>query len=271
MYSQSTHAHKPRKRFGQNFLTDHGVIHAILAAIAPQRGDAVVEIGPGLGALTTPLARLLDHLHVIEIDRDLIAKLSARFPPEQLTIHEGDALAFDFASLGEAENGWRIVGNLPYNISTPLLFHLASFANQVRDMHFMLQREVVLRIVAAPGSRDYGRLSVMLQYRFDCAHLFDVPPEAFSPKPQVDSAIVRLRPRPAQRPEALDPAGETLLASLVSAAFSQRRKMLRNTLRDFLSPEDFASLAIDPQSRAEMLPLSDYIRIVRFLAQRNLR
>ncbi len=269
--------HIARKRFGQNFLTDRSVVAAIVAAIAPQRGDTVVEIGPGLGALTAPLTQALEHLHVVEIDRDLAAKLSSRFAPERVTIHEGDALEFDFSVLGET---LRIVGNLPYNISTPLLFHLATFADRVRDMHFMLQKEVVERIVAAPGTRDYGRLSVMLQYRFDCEWLFDVPPEAFSPAPKVDSAIVRLQPRPQTELESKPESkqewgaqewganGESLLAQLVSAAFSQRRKMLRNTLKDFLTADDFAALAIDPMSRAETLAVADYLRITRFLVRK---
>jgi 16S rRNA (adenine1518-N6/adenine1519-N6)-dimethyltransferase len=253
--------HAPRKRFGQNFLVSQSVIRSIVDAIAPKPGDLVVEIGPGLGALTQPLLERIGRLHVVEIDRDLIARLHADYAPERLTIHEGDALAFDFASLG---SGLRIVGNLPYNISTPLLFHLAGFATQVRDMHFMLQKEVVDRMVAEPATSDYGRLSVMLQYRFAMERLFIVPPDAFNPPPQVDSAIVRLLPRPASELTASD---EAVFARVVQAAFSQRRKMLRNTLRDFFSEAQLAALGINPMARAEELPLNDYIALANAAAQ----
>lgn len=254
--------HQARKRFGQNFLVSPGVIRNIVEAIAPQRGDRVVEIGPGLGALTEPLLARLDHLHVVEIDRDLIARLKERFPPERLSIHEGDALDFDFATLG---SDLRVVGNLPYNISTPLLFHLAGYAAQVRDMHFMLQKEVVDRMVADPGTADYGRLSVMLQYRFDMERLFVVPPGAFNPAPKVDSAIVRLIPKPAAALAAND---EALLEEVVKAAFAQRRKMLRNTLRERLAEADWTALGIDPMRRAEELAVDDYVRIANRLAVR---
>ena len=184
--------HVARKRFGQNFLVDGGIINAIVSAIDPQRGDTVVEIGPGLGAITEPLLARLDHLHVVEIDRDLIARLKKQHPPARMTIHEGDALAFDFASIGR---NLRLVGNLPYNISTPLLFHLAAYVGIVRDMHFMLQKEVVERMVAVPGNSDFSRISVMLQYRFHLEWLIDVPPESFDPPPKVQSAVVRLIPK----------------------------------------------------------------------------
>ena len=248
-------AHRPRKRFGQNFLVATGVIRNIVEAIAPKASDRVVEIGPGLGALTEPLLGRLDHLHVVEIDRDLIARLRGQFPPERLVIHEGDALEFDFAAIGDE---LRIVGNLPYNISTPLLFHLAGYAEQVRDMHFMLQKEVVDRMVAAPGSGDYGRLSVMLQYRFDMERLFVVPPGAFNPAPKVDSAIVRLLPRP---PAALAVRDENRFARVVMTAFSQRRKMLRNTLRELFAEQDLVALGIAPTARAEELSVADYVAL----------
>ena len=173
--------HVARKRFGQNFLVDRGIIAAIVATIAPQRSDTLVEIGPGLGALTEPLLARLDHLHVVEIDRDLIARLHRQHAPERLTVHAGDALAFDFATIG---SDLRLVGNLPYNISTPLLFHLAEYGGIVRDMHFMLQKEVVERMVAEPGDSEFSRISVMLQYRFHIEWLLDVPPESFDPPPQ---------------------------------------------------------------------------------------
>jgi 16S rRNA (adenine1518-N6/adenine1519-N6)-dimethyltransferase len=252
--------HIPRKRFGQNFLNSPGIIRKIVDAIAPRPGDLMVEIGPGLAAMTEPLLEGLDHLHVVEIDRDLIAGLKQRFAEEKLTIHEGDALAFDFAALGK---DLRVVGNLPYNISTPLLFHLASFASQVRDMHFMLQREVVDRMVAEPGGGEYGRLSVMLQYRFHMERLFIVPPGAFTPAPKVDSAIVRLIPKTAAE---LEPCDETLLGKVVTAAFSQRRKMLRNTLRELIDEASLAALGIAPTARAETLSGGDYVRITRALS-----
>ena len=253
--------HVARKRFGQNFLVSPGVVAKIVDAIHPLADDTLVEIGPGLGALTEPLLARLDHLHVVEIDRDLIARLRERFPRERLTIHEGDALAFDFASLA---HDLRVVGNLPYNISTPLLFHLAACAGGVRDMHFMLQREVVERMVAAPGGSEFGRLSVMLQYRFEMERLFLVPPGAFNPAPKVESAVVRMIPRPCATLVATD---ETLLGEIVKSAFAQRRKMLRNTLREYLSEEDWAALGIAPTRRAEELAVGDYVRIANRLAE----
>ena len=255
--------HVARKRFGQNFLIDPQVIGDIINAIAPQRSDCVVEIGPGLGALTDPLLKRLDHLHVVEIDRDIIARLKKRSAPEKLTIHEGDALNFDFGALASGGAApLHIVGNLPYNISTPLLFHLAGFAECVRDMYFMLQKEVVERMVAQPGTSDFGRLSVMLQYRFVMDWLLDVPPESFSPAPKVDSAFVRLIPRP---PAELSAKDETKFAAVVSAAFGQRRKMLRNNLKGMLDDAGFAELAIAPTCRAEELSVEDYIRIANYL------
>ena len=253
--------HTPRKRFGQNFLVSPGIVRKIVDDISPRHDDVMVEIGPGLGALTEPLLARLDHLHVVEIDRDLIAHLRQRFSPARLSIHEGDALEFDFAAIG---TGLRIVGNLPYNISTPLLFHLATFANDVRDMHFMLQREVVARMVADPGGSDYGRLSVMLQYRFDMERLFLVPPGAFNPAPKVDSAIVRLLPRTAME---LDARDEAFFARLVLAAFGQRRKMLRNTLRGFVTEEQLTAVGIAPTVRAEDLAVADYVRLANALAK----
>lgn len=256
--------HVARKRFGQNFLIDDQVIADIINAVAPRRDARVVEIGPGLGALTAPLLKRLDHLDVVEIDRDIVARLKQRFPAEKLSIHEGDALAFDFARLcGDGAPPLHVVGNLPYNISTPLLFHLAGFADHVADMHFMLQKEVVDRMAALPGTADYGRLSVMLQYRFHIDRLFDVPPECFDPAPKVDSAVVRLIPRPAAELTARD---EAVLEKLVAAAFSQRRKMLRNTLRDHVAPELFERLGIAPTARAEELAVEDYVRIANALA-----
>ena len=257
--------HLPRKRFGQNFLNDDGVIADIVAAIAPKSNDRMVEIGPGLAAMTTPLLDTLKHLHVVEIDRDLIARLKQRFPAERLTIHEGDALEFDFGSLAGEDNDLRVVGNLPYNLSTPLLFHLAGYADRVRDMHFMLQQEVVERMVAAPGGAEYGRLSVMLQYRYAMELLFIVPPTAFDPPPKVDSAIVRMIPLP---PTARTAKDEALFAKVVTAAFGQRRKMLRNTLRDLIDEAGLTALGIAPTARAEDLGVADYVNIANALTDK---
>ena len=252
-------SHTPRKRFGQNFLNSPGVIRKIVEAIAPQRGDVMVEIGPGQAAITEPLMEILGHLHVVEIDRDLIAELKQRFSTEHVTIHEGDALNFDFSQLG---GDLRVVGNLPYNISTPLLFHLATFSSHVRDMHFMLQKEVVDRMVAAPVGSEYGRLSVMLQYRFYMERLFIVPPGAFTPAPKVDSAIVRLIPKPAADLNARD---EGVFARVVTTAFSQRRKMLRNTLRDLFDEAALENLGIRATARAEELSVADYVKLANAL------
>ncbi|MBL8486745.1 MAG: 16S rRNA (adenine(1518)-N(6)/adenine(1519)-N(6))-dimethyltransferase RsmA [Rhodocyclaceae bacterium] len=255
--------HAPRKRFGQNFLVSPGIVRRIVEAIAPAAGDRMVEIGPGLGALTEPLLAALPVLHVVEIDRDLIARLRLAHPPDRLVIHEGDVLAFDFATLGDR---LRIVGNLPYNISTPLLFHLASVADRVRDMYFMLQKEVVDRMVAEPGGSDYGRLSVMLQYRFVMERLFVVPPGAFDPAPKVDSAIVRLIPRAAGSLRARD-AG--LMGRLVTAAFGQRRKMLRNTLRDYATAADLEAAGMAPTGRAEEQPVDRFVDLANRLAEKE--
>jgi len=250
--------HRARKRFGQNFLVDRGYVRRIVDAVDPRRDDRVVEIGPGLGALTAPLLDRLEHLDVVELDRDLAARLRADWPAQRLTVHEADALKFDFAGLGER---LRVVGNLPYNISTPLLFHLAGCAAGLRDITVMLQKEVVERMVAAPNTPEYGRLSVMLQYRFVLEKLFDVPPGAFRPVPQVRSAVVRLTPRPAGDLDARDGA---LFGRIVAAAFGQRRKMLRNTLAAFLSENEIAALAVDPAGRGETLSVADYVRLANW-------
>ena len=250
---------RPRKRFGQNFLVDHGVVAAIVAAIDPRPGEHVVEIGPGRGALTEPLLNRLGQLHAVEVDRDLCTALQARFGPDKLILHQGDALEFDYASLPAP---LRVVGNLPYNISTPLLFHLVQFAARCRDLHFMLQNEVVERMVAAPSSAAYGRLSVMLQYRFDIERLFGVPPESFYPVPKVQSAIVRLRPLSlaarAGRGMAID---EQLFARLVTSAFTQRRKTLRNALSGLVSAGQLEALGIEAGLRPENLSVADFVAI----------
>ena len=252
---RSAAGHIPRKRFGQNFLIDDGIIAGIISVIMPRRGDNLVEIGPGLGALTDPLLTRLDRLQVVEIDRDLIARLHGLYPPERLVIHEGDVLEFDFASLGD---DLRVVGNLPYNISTPLLFRFAAYARHIRDVHVMLQREVVERMVAAPGDSEFSRLSVMLQYRFDMEKLIDVPADSFDPAPKVESAVVRLTPlHPLPHPA----HNETLFAEVVSRAFSQRRKTLRNTLKGMVSAEQLAALGINAGARAQELSVADFVRI----------
>lgn len=251
--------HSPRKRFGQNFLVDRQIIAQIIAEIYPREGDRIIEIGPGLGALTRPLLQAVGHLDVVEIDRDIVSRLEKEFAPEKLTIHASDALKFDFSSLG---GKLRIVGNLPYNISTPLLFHLSQFPEHILDMHFMLQKEVVERMVALPATADYGRLSVMLQYRFDMEYVFSVAAESFRPIPKVESAIVRMIPR---HPLTLKAKDEALFAQIVAAAFSQRRKTLRNTLRPFLENDDFSALGIDPGLRAENLAMEEFVAIANFL------
>ncbi|AXK38915.1 16S rRNA (adenine(1518)-N(6)/adenine(1519)-N(6))-dimethyltransferase RsmA [Crenobacter cavernae] len=253
-------SHIPRKRFGQNFLQDNRVIEDIVNAIRPLPGETVIEIGPGLGALTRPLLERLGHLHVAEIDRDIIARLKKEFPPEKLTIHEGDALAFDFGTVGPK---MKIVGNLPYNISTPLLFHLAEYSSQVDEMHFMLQKEVVDRMVAEPGTTDYGRLTVMLQVRFHMENVLDVPPDAFWPPPKVDSAVVRMIPQTGAHGDVADMA---VLESLVGKAFAQRRKTLRNNLKGVVGDDTLAELGIDPTLRPEALAVADYVRLANHLA-----
>lgn len=252
--------HRPRKRFGQHFLHDAGVVAQIVAAIAASPDDHLIEIGPGQGALTAPLLGRVRRLEVIEIDRDLAARLRSAFPGERLVVHEADALSFDFGRLPEP---LRIVGNLPYNISTPLLFHLAGFVDRVRDMHFMLQREVVERMVAQRSTRDYGRLSVMLQTRFRLEKLFRVPAGAFRPPPKVESAVVRLTPL---GPEARARVDFRVLSRVVAGAFSARRKKLSNALS--LAPADFAALGLDPDLRPENLAPDDYVRVARLIAQR---
>lgn len=256
-------SHRAKKCFGQNFLVDEHIISDIIAAIRPEPEDCMLEIGPGLGALTRPLLKRLSHLHVVEIDRDIIARLECDYPQDnpksKLTIHGGDALEFDLASLPP---NLRIVGNLPYNISTPLLFHFAAHACRIRDMHFMLQNEVVERMVAGPSTPEYGRLSAMLQYRFHMEKLLDVPPHSFRPAPKVDSAIVRMTPLPACEIGVRD---EKIYAAIVGAAFGQRRKTLRNTLKSYLHETDFEKLGIDARLRAENLSVSDFEKIANYL------
>jgi 16S rRNA (adenine1518-N6/adenine1519-N6)-dimethyltransferase len=248
--------HIPRKRFGQNFLTDQNVLSEIIRVIAPTADDAMVEIGPGQGAMTALLLAHLSRLHVVELDRDLVAMLQKKFSTDKLIIHSGDALQFDFGALKPAQGKLRIVGNLPYNISSPLLFHLAQYAQQVEDQHFMLQKEVVQRMVAPPGGKDYGRLSVMLQWRYQMEMLFIVPPSAFDPPPKVDSAIVRMRP--IASPLACEQAR---LEQVVTQAFSQRRKVIRNSLSGLFTEQQLIAAGIDPQARPETVSLEQYVAL----------
>jgi len=251
--------HIPRKRFGQHFLADDAIIDAIVRAIDPRPGQAMVEIGPGLAALTQPLVERLGKLSVIELDRDLAARLRSH---AQLSVVEADVLKVDFAQLAQTLGAGklRVVGNLPYNISTPILFHLLGFVGAISDQHFMLQKEVIDRMVARPATSDYGRLSVMLQWRYEMENVLFVPPESFDPPPRVDSAVVRMVPRahPA-------PVDEKLLSEIVQVAFSQRRKILRHTLGKWLEQRQFEG-AFDAQRRAEEVPVDEYIAIAQALA-----
>ena len=249
--------HLARKRFGQHFLTDRAILDAIVDAIDPKPGEAVVEIGPGLGAMTDPLVARCGRMTVIELDRDLAARLQRR---SELEVIESDVLRVDFAALaGRHGQKLRVVGNLPYNISTPILFHLLEAVDHVVDQHFMLQKEVVDRMAAAPGSKDYGRLSVMLQWRYAIESVLEVPPESFEPPPKVDSAVVRMRPLPAV--PGIDAA---LLEEMVRVAFSQRRKMLRNTLGHWLEARGFGG-RFDLQRRAEEVPVGEYLQLLTTL------
>lgn len=250
-------SHTPRKRFGQHFLTDTVLVDRMVRAIAPTDEQTVVEIGPGQGALTRPLLDAIHHLHVVELDRDLIAELERTIAGQRITIHGADALRFDFRPLATDNKPLRVVGNLPYNISTPLIFHLLDQVEVIHDMHFMLQKEVVDRLVAVPGTSDWGRLSVMVQYHCRADYLFFVPPEAFSPPPRVDSAVVRLVPR-APDTEALDYG---LFSRLVSQAFTQRRKVISNALKSWLDRDQIAAAGVDPGLRPDAVDLAGYIAL----------
>ena len=251
--------HIARKRFGQHFLTDSAIIEGIVDAIHPQAGEPVVEIGPGLAALTQPLVERLGHLNVIELDRDLAARLREH---PQLHVIESDVLRVDFTQLAASLKvpKLRVVGNLPYNISSPILFHLLDHVAVVQDQHFMLQKEVIDRMVAQPSTSDYGRLSVMLQWRYDMENVLFVPPESFDPPPRVDSAVVRMVPH--AQPAALD---RKLLETLVQVAFSQRRKLLRHTLGKWLEEKQFGG-TFDVQRRAEEVPVDEYIALAQQVA-----
>lgn len=259
-------SHIPRKRFGQNFLRDHGVIRHIVHAISPGSEEHLVEIGPGEGVLTAELLPHCGRLDAVELDRDLVTSLTRRFAGQpRFHLHAADALSFDFTQLSAGEP-LRIVGNLPYNISTPLMFWLFTQLDHVLDMHFMLQKEVVDRLCAAPGGKDYGRLSVMAAYYCQAESLFDVGPESFHPPPKVVSSIVRLRPHPTPPVSVSHEA----LGRIVAAAFSQRRKTLRNALRDYLTESDFEHAQIDPGRRAETLSLQEYATLTEIGARPHL-
>ncbi len=311
--------HLAKKRFGQNFLTDQAIIISLINAIHPQTDDLIVEIGPGLGAMTQPLLNHLHHLHVVEIDRDIIQWMQNTYPADKVTIHHADVLKFDFTTLNtttldadarllasnkdinfdektpDSDQAYahsklseptdaivhkrttdhhtdtagatllkklRVVGNLPYNISSPILFHLLDNVDHVLDMHFMLQKEVVERMVAVPSTSEYGRLSVMLQYRLQMEYLISVPPESFNPAPKVESAFVRCVPHAVLPHPAKD---EQLFAKVVQAAFGQRRKTLRNTLKGLLDDDGFAALEINSQLRAENLSVAQFVAIANYL------
>ena len=248
--------HRARKRFGQHFLVDPGVVDAILSAIAPRETDTLLEIGPGTGALTDALARRAGRLHLVELDRDLAAMQHQRWSDDaRVTVHEADALTFDYSAL---DSRLRVVGNLPYNVSTPLLFHLLEHRAALIDMHFMLQKEVVDRIVADPGSKRYGRLTVSLGIHFGAEALFDVPPEAFEPPPAVNSAVLRLRPRGNDAPLPADPR---TLQGLLVAGFGQRRKTLRNALGQLADETTLRAAGIDPGARAETVDVESWVRL----------
>ncbi len=262
----STKTHRPRKRFGQNFLHDKNVIHHIVAHINPAAGDQLVEIGPGLGALTEALVERVKPVHAIEVDNDLVEHLRARFSPDQLILHHNDALTFDLCSLAQKDKKIRLLGNLPYNISTPLIFHALENIDCIQDMTFMLQKEVVQRICAAPGSKHYGRLSVMVQYWCRTQKLFDVGSGAFKPAPKVDSAIVYLQPYD-ELPVTVNNAEN--FKQVVQAAFGQRRKTLRNSLKQLLNEEEIKILGINPGQRAEALDIYAFAALSNAVTDKN--
>jgi len=258
-----SNSHHPRKRFGQHFLADPTVLMEIMRCLNLQKTDRVIEIGPGLGALTECLLSPLDHLDAVELDRDLVAYLQQQFDAKKLTIHSADALHFSYSSLSKNKNDLRIVGNLPYNISTPLLFKLFAEINTIRDMHFMLQKEVVLRLTATVGSTDYSRLSVMAQYFCDNTYLFTVPPTAFDPPPKVESAVIRLTPK---KPGELSPKEFEAFSEVVKEAFNYRRKKLGNSLKRLVDTKTLESLEIDAHARPQDVSMEEYVRIGKVIS-----
>ena len=256
--------HQPRKRFGQHFLVAPEVIEQIVSAIAPGEGETIVEIGPGQGAITDPLSLLASKLHCVEFDRDLVTGLMNRYADRpNVSIHEADALTFDFTSLGQS---LRLVGNLPYNISTPLLFRLVAYRTIIADAHFMLQKEVVDRITASPGSKRFGRLTVMLGCRMESVPLFDVPPGAFAPPPKVVSSVVRMRPRPSDHYEIRD---DETLEAIVKLAFSRRRKTLRNALNGLVTVAALDAAELDLGLRPEQVSIAEWVRLANELSVNN--
>ncbi|MGB1220784.1 MAG: 16S rRNA (adenine(1518)-N(6)/adenine(1519)-N(6))-dimethyltransferase RsmA [Alcanivoracaceae bacterium] len=250
--------HKARKRFGQHFLSDRSLVEKMVRQIAPADDQVMVEIGPGQGALTLPLLDCIQHLHVVELDRDLIEHLERTISGQRITIHRGDALRFDFTTLAKGPHSLRVVGNLPYNISTPLIFHLLDQLPVIHDMHFMLQKEVVDRLTATPGTPDWGRLSVMVQYHCRTEYLLFVPPGAFSPPPKVDSAVVRLAPHDEPPHIAHD---YRLFRQMVSQAFTQRRKVIRNGVKSWLTEEQIAAAGVDPMKRPDALGVDAFVAL----------
>ncbi|ABO22751.1 16S rRNA (adenine(1518)-N(6)/adenine(1519)-N(6))-dimethyltransferase RsmA [Shewanella loihica] len=259
--------HTARKRFGQNFLTDSNVINRIVGAISPDNDHVMVEIGPGLAALTEPVAESIDKLTVVELDKDLVERLQTHpFLKDKLEIHQGDALKFDFKQLVEEGKQMKVFGNLPYNISTPLMFHLFEFAEHIENMHFMLQKEVVLRLSAAPGTKAYGRLTVMAQYFCQVMPVLEVPPGCFTPPPKVDSAVVRLVPYKEKPYPCKD---VDLLRHLCTTAFNMRRKTLRNNLKQLLNDDDFSALGIDASMRPEQITVQQYVAMANHLVDKR--
>ena len=258
---------KPRKRFGQNFLHDSFVIANIVKAINPAKDDHFIEIGPGLGAISAPLISKIAKLDAIEIDYDLIPKLSAKFKDQNnFTIHQADILKFDLLSIIAQQTKVRVAGNLPYNISTPLLFKLINYINNIQDLHFMLQKEVAHRLIATPGNKNYGRLTIMMQYYFDIQLLLEVPASAFKPAPKVVSSFIRLIPKENSSRENI--INQDLFSNIVTQAFNKRRKTIKNSLENFINYDDFIKLDIDPKLRPEQLSISDYIILSNYLAEK---
>lgn len=265
--SHYNHSFYPRKRFSQNFLTDHHILQKIVRSISPRENDHIVEIGPGHGALTQYLFPLVDKLDLIEIDRDLVRQLQHQFSSNpSITIHQADALHFDLYDITHKEKTLRVVGNLPYHISTPLLFHCFEYLKLIKDMYFMLQKEVVLRLTAEVGSHHYGRLSVMSQFYCENKLLFIVPPQAFSPKPKVESAFIAMHPR--EKP-LIEPANMTIFADVVREAFNYRRKTLSNALKRLVETETLESLEIDPKLRPQEISPENFVRISNAIEKRS--
>ena len=254
--------HHTKKRFGQHFLIDQQIVHAIVSNINPKPDDVIIEIGPGNGVLTKPIAQSKPNLHIVELDRDLIPTLERKFSHyPNISIHQGDALKFDYSSIGKK---LRIIGNLPYNISTPLMFHLIQFKNNIYDQHFMLQKEVANRLAASPGGKNYGRLSIMFGTYMDTYNLFDVPAKAFNPAPRVISSVVKIKPKPNNQIIIKNPA---ILSKIVTQAFSQRRKTLRNSLKGLISDKIMIEMDLSPSQRAEEVPILTWSKLANTIKE----